>query len=68
MTEMKLLPCPFCGSEPELGSFGRAVTVHCPNENCDVGAETAADTERAAFEQWNRRAPLLSAGQATSKD
>lgn len=57
MTTEELLPCPFCGQPPDLGTFASAFTIHCANEDCDIGAETSAVTEALAVEQWNKRAP-----------
>lgn len=52
-----LLPCPFCGQTPNIGPFASAITIHCANDDCDVGVETSATTETVAVEQWNKRKP-----------
>jgi hypothetical protein len=61
MTDIKLLPCPFCGKPPEITEFGIAIGIYCANDDCDVGAETTGIGVISASEQWNRRA-VLTAG------
>ena len=34
MSEIKLLPCPFCGGEARLESTGQYAVVGCKNDNC----------------------------------
>jgi hypothetical protein len=47
-----LLPCPFCGGQPEIlrGHF----FVHCPNPDCATDGPTG-DDERDAIRLWNTR-------------
>lgn len=57
MSELKLLPCPFCGGEPELhnNSSETLYGVYCPA----CGAQTAHEGFTAgddAIAAWNRRA------------
>ena len=57
-----LLPCPFCGTLPQVargtGGGGRSVWyVQCANNACDVIVEIASQqTRELAVELWNRRA------------
>lgn len=55
-----LLPCPFCGENGMLRSFGGDGTkwVSCSACYCD-GA--IGYTKRNAIQNWNTRAPILSA-------
>jgi len=62
-----MLPCPFCGSKPELlfisndHTKSRKVEIKCTNTNCRVKTITAgitADHKQIALwtlEIWNRR-------------
>jgi hypothetical protein len=47
-----LLPCPFCGGQPEIlkGNF----FVRCPNADCATDGPTG-DDERDAIRLWNIR-------------
>lgn len=61
MSELKLLPCPFCGGEAELMIFNseyETVTVGCTNEDCDITMGKAFFTDEEAIEHWNRRTPM----------
>jgi hypothetical protein len=51
-----LLPCPFCGGVPKewIEGFGRYYGC----EACDFSLDTP--------EEWNRRAPLVNAANATT--
>lgn len=56
--ETKLLPCPFCGAQPEITPWHRysdVVVIHCTNEECEVGAETSAVGRELAVTAWNKR-------------
>lgn len=59
------LPCPFCGQQPEINESGWAATIHCANEDCDVGCETASRLRSEAIEAWNRR--IIGAAQGSSE-
>lgn len=62
MTENKLKPCPFCGSEAFLWSTNYQTWVQCAE--CDSGdhyrhlIQISADTEEQAIKIWNTRADL----------
>lgn len=57
--ESKLLPCPFCNSEPSIDETkGVCWIVYCPNDECDIRPETGfQQTREEAIYNWNRRAP-----------
>jgi len=57
MSEIKLKPCPFCGSEAAIQDKDHGQkAVNC-NNIIVCGAESGwAYTEEAAAEKWNRRA------------
>lgn len=53
----KILPCPFCGSEPETMGSGegqRGLMIHCISENCP-NPHTSYYDHAAAIAVWNRR-------------
>ena len=65
-TEQELLPCPFCGAQPEMFCIGpedlpvkRTMVVRCPNcrvERRDATLKNTTDwLESVAIAQWNRR-------------
>lgn len=61
--EIKLKPCPFCGTEPRMGvtepTFGEPrYFVECEGVGCKVVAYTPNEYETAleAAEAWNARA------------
>ena len=71
MSELKPLPCPFCGGEPELhnNSSETLYGVYCPA----CGAQTAHEGFTAgddAIAAWNRRAqpaePLTTCGECAN--
>ena len=65
--ELKLLECPFCGSEPILVNIGnkhtkkRTVKIKCSNKLCRCQIINSALiksmdwTEDTSVESWNRR-------------
>lgn len=64
MSEIKLLPCPFCGGEAKTGyainDYNRWGVI-CTN--CEACVEVAewkgvADTEENAIRAWNTRKPM----------
>lgn len=53
-TAEHLLPCPFCGSEPDMRDAAGSSYVFC--KSCDADGPWCGNTKTAA-EYWNRRAP-----------
>ena len=53
-----MLPCPFCGSEPEVRTDGfGTVSLGCANNSCPVDAVyVALYSSHDAYEAWNCRA------------
>lgn len=54
---MKLLPCPFCGGEPEIvrpGTSRYSTIIACTN--CGCRHESRDENERVGV-SWNRRVP-----------
>lgn len=54
---MKLRPCPYCGTEPELlHIYDGEEVVRCPNEDgCPVNPHAAMNTIEDAKYLWNER-------------
>jgi len=59
--ETELLPCPFCGSVPEMkpwhGGRPTKMMVSCENFECSVAPSAIGETPEEAVYVWNRRAP-----------
>lgn len=53
----KLLPCPFCGTEPSIEADGLGGTIiACDNDDCPVVVEyTHHVSTLEATQDWNRR-------------
>lgn len=57
MSDIKLLPCPFCGGEAEMLNYSESEwLVNCPA--CGGMVEKWRKTEAEAIEQWNTRKPM----------
>jgi len=73
----RLLPCPFCGSEPEILRKGndhrpkRSITIRCKGcrvERTDAAIRHSMDwLERVATEQWNERSNVEVRGDASRR-
>ncbi len=57
-SELKLLPCPFCGGEAYTRAYNDTFWVRC--ERCGVETQDLHLTRPQAAEEWNRRAPARS--------
>lgn len=64
MSEIKLLPCPFCGGEAiiqVISSHTHEITKWLPDYNgeaiveCECGCSIMRDTEEEAIKAWNTR-------------
>ena len=63
MSEIKLLPCPFCGGEAELvrqhsGVSDKIYIVSCKNEECEASLGHFCESKEMAIESWNTRKPM----------
>lgn len=59
MSEIKLLPCPFCGEEAKLSKSGSYAVVSCLNSSCNGNACCYKyDSPQEAIEHWNTRKPM----------
>ena len=47
------LPCPFCGTEPDIQEIGRYSYVIC--KSCEVQPYMRAETMERAIKVWNKR-------------
>lgn len=66
--ERKLLPCPFCGSDPVENAYGyyhlgtESRDIRCENVAClvkpYVSCDQADELEFDLIEAWNTRAPI----------
>lgn len=59
MSRAKLLPCPFCGSHPQMVKAeeekGLAALVHCTWEHCPAQPSVASHEDERAIKWWNHR-------------
>lgn len=56
-TVARALPCPFCGTKPEVmtsGERSRGLMIHCIADDCPNPSTSYYDHE-AALAVWNRR-------------
>ena len=59
VSEIKLLPCPFCGGEAKLSKSGSYAVVSCLNSSCNGNACCYKyDSPQEAIEHWNTRKPM----------
>ena len=55
MSEIKLLPCPFCGAKAAFEQCDeKRYYVYCTNENCNVNRFWAGSKDEAST-KWNSR-------------
>lgn len=63
MSEIKLLPCPFCGGEAEIYVTkhipeGYDYTPRCKNKSCCGRLSKKFTSEEVAIAFWNKRKPM----------
>lgn len=61
MSEIKLLPCPFCGGEvwmsvDSVDAYNNGYTFCC--DECDMYTSYQFSNEKKAIEHWNTRKPM----------
>lgn len=57
MSEIKLLPCPFCQNEAYTDKIWKPLfSIKCKNVNC--GCKISKSTFEEAVEAWNTRTPM----------
>jgi ribosomal protein L37AE/L43A len=57
MTTHELLPCPFCGTPPQVRAYAKF--VRCPEcASRGGGAYFIGETIEEACANWNRRVPV----------
>jgi hypothetical protein len=60
MSEIKLKPCPFCGSEAEIkrrGTARQSMQITCTNCGCELESGDVVGLTRSDGLAWNRRHP-----------
>lgn len=69
MIKMKLKPCPFCGSEPQIIDDRDEIIIECANADCQVLCETQnVETMCDAIRAWNTRAESKAEPSTTAPD
>lgn len=63
MSEIKLLPCPFCNSEVKMMDIGEGEHDHyymiqCQNPNCDGATCYGENSKEEVAKRWNTRKPM----------
>lgn len=57
MSELKLLPCPFCGRKAHTDKIGKPLfTIRCTNINCHC--EISKNSLENTINAWNTRTPM----------
>lgn len=58
MSEIKLLPCPFCGTKPAMKKHNGlcCVIISCENYGNCINVCAVAGNRLQAVKKWNRRA------------
>ena len=54
---VRLLPCPFCGTKPELEKWHTAFKIECKNYKCDVSTMVVGESKKEVALIWNKRVP-----------
>ena len=61
MSEIKLLPCPFCGSHKvsvvNVAEYGCFIIVKCNNCGCNTSGKSD-EHESSVIKKWNTRKPM----------
>jgi len=50
-----LLPCPFCGSKPELRYIGESIEVCCTGIGCYAKRRCTSPIKQESITKWNER-------------
>ena len=61
MSEIKLLPCPFCGGKAFIRQNKDAMktySAYCGNEDCSASPKVSAYGKEMAIDLWNTRKPM----------
>lgn len=63
VSEVKLLPCPFCGVEAGMvrqhsGVSDKIYIVSCKNEECEASLGHFCESKDMAITEWNTRKPM----------
>ena len=60
MSDIKMKPCPFCGSAPVQSSSNNGegfmdAWIECENNRCDINPSVSDPNLYTAIEMWNKR-------------
>ena len=60
MSDIKMKPCPFCGSAPVQSSSNNGegfmdAWIECENDKCDINPSVSDPNLYTAIEMWNKR-------------
>lgn len=53
MDELIPIPCPFCGKNPRINSWGGWWGIHCPFYACDNPHGFLSATKESVIKSWN---------------